>query len=244
MTVAAACVACDSAVTPALLAYVGTSANGSKPSPKPLPKPLPASGKGTGYLGGGKGGTADYLDSDKTDSESDSSPRLTDPPPVSSKARMGSPLAAPKPLPAVKLTGPSLRERKPAAVPKAEVPPIALKVTSKTKKEPKEKEPKAPKPEPVAGAKRTYTFGPVAIAAQEARRAAKQMKVLTSGANAPAFDISGDVKILPSQSGECLLASLPLVARPLTCPRPRRRGMEAEAHAPRGRDRPAQVGRR
>ena len=241
MTVAAACVACDSAVTPALLAYVGTSANGSKPSPKPLPKPL-GKGKGTGYLGGGKGGTADYLDSDDN-SETDS-PRLAkpDPPPVSSKARMGSPLAAPKPLPAVKLTGPSLRERKPAAVPKAEVPPVALKVTSKTKKEPKAPAPEAP--EPAAGAKRKYTFGPVAIAAQEARRAAKQMKALTSGANAPAFDISGDVKILPSQSGECLLASLPLVARPLTCPRPRRRGMEAEAHAPRGRDRPAQVGRR
>ena len=55
-----------------------------------------------------------------------------------------------------------------------------------------------------AGIKRKYTFTPAALAAMEARRVKKQMKTVTTGVHAPAYDISDDVKVLPTKNGACV----------------------------------------
>ena len=164
---------------------------------------------------GGKGGTADYLSSSPDSSEF--SPEAL-PDAVSSKARLGSPLAI-QPAPVLRAEPISLRERKPKP---AEMPAEAAKKQSKKRKA--DGVPPAP-PDGNAGeaalkrpAKYAHTAeflekqaeraaAKVVVkenakqASLSAKRVASQMKALTTGANAPNFDISGKVEILPSEKG-------------------------------------------
>ena len=116
-----------------------------------------------------RGGTEDYLSTDPESSPEKSEPQL--PAPRSVKLRIGDP-DPPKPK---QQRGPSLRERKPKVepVPLAPGPPKVAKVPDA-----------AVVKQQVAGAKRAYKHTPEFLHNQEARRAAKQMKALSSGSNA------------------------------------------------------------
>jgi hypothetical protein len=128
------------------------------------------------------GSTMEYLSSDSSPA---GSPEQL-PPARSSKLRMGDP-APPKPK--LEVTRSGLRERK------AKTPPPALPTARVPKVEPKQ--------EPPAG-KRKYEHTDIFMAKQAATaaaRAAKQMKELSSGANAQRFDITEKVKPLPTTKG-------------------------------------------
>ena len=115
---------------------------------------------------------------------------------------------------------PSLRERKPKVEPKVEPKVVEPKHEPKQKSKAGAAVAGAP-----AGKKAKYLHTPQFLAKQasqqatkEAAKAARQMKDLSSGINAPHFDITTDVAILPSAKGE--RACVPCTARSpsLTCP--------------------------
>ena len=140
------------------------------------------------------GGTAEYLnDTDENSSAGKPSPL---PPPVSSKARMGDP------PPKVKL---NLRPPKPPPPP----PPAAPTPAPAPKKEKKEEKKEKAEPAPAAaGQKRAYQHTADYYINKEAKRAQKQMKELSTGTNAPRYDIQKDVQQLPSEKGGAKLSNL------------------------------------